>query len=71
MTFMDMNHENIFDLWEKLKKPTIALKSSLLQIPMFSVRISPRRYIIVALGFLVGHLFKKIDRDLFHDPYLH
>jgi hypothetical protein len=37
---------------------------------MFSVRISPRCYIIVALGFLVGHLFKKIDHALFHDPYL-
>jgi len=68
---MDMNDGNIFELQGKLKKSTIVLKSSLLPIPMFSIRISPKCYIIVALGFLVGHLFKKIDCDLIHDPYLH
>jgi hypothetical protein len=54
---MDMNDENIFEHWGKLQKPTEVLKSSLLPVPMFSVMISPRCYIIVALGFLVGHLF--------------
>jgi hypothetical protein len=44
--------EFFFDLWGKLKNPTIALKSSLLQIPMFSVRMSPRCYIHCSIGFL-------------------